>query len=87
MDPIYPTPPSEVPAETPSERGPRSLLAALLLAGALGVVGVGSALAQDASAQPSATPSATDDGTTDSESDERLCPDKADDTEADATSA
>jgi hypothetical protein len=84
MDPNYPTLPVDVPAAHP-KRGLRSLFAALLLAGVLGVVGVGAALAQDASAEPSATPSATD-GTTDSESDGRLCPDKADEAEADGAS-
>jgi hypothetical protein len=66
-----------------SRRGPRMALAALVLAGALGIVGVGSVFAADESTGASSSPAASAsadtgaDSGTDSQGSSQNCPERA----------
>lgn len=82
MEPI--NAPESVGSPQPTQqRRARQAALALVLAGALGIIGVGTAFAQDSSASPSASPSASDgSGTTDSSTHD--CPERA--TQSETTS-
>ena len=98
MDPVTTIPAVQAEAPQRARRRPRAMLAALILAGALGIMGVGATLAADESADPSASPSTTteqSDGSTESgtdsgtDTDGEDCPEDSDDaaTESDASSS
>lgn len=84
---------SEPAVPTKRSHGPRRAVAAVLLAGALGIIGVGSVFAADESTSPSSSPAASEsadpgtEGGTESDGSGELCPERADDTATDESSS